>query len=86
MEDSLAQANFMTPEPFRLLGYEPEYDGPPADIAGLSSKANAINDQLNQVNQALVDFRFAKGRGAKRAVAQQLGAKNKVQLTRRRRS
>lgn len=83
MEDSLAQANFMTPELYRLLGYEPEYDGPAADIAGLSGKANALNDQLNQVNQALLDFRFAKGKGAKRAVAERFGAKNKAQLSRR---
>jgi hypothetical protein len=48
VEDALAQANFMQPELYRALGYEPIYDTQQgADVAALSQKFETLQNQFN---------------------------------------
>ena len=48
MEDSLAQASFMQPEMYALLGFEPIYDDrgySPENLSAMGQKADALKDQ-----------------------------------------
>jgi hypothetical protein len=76
MEDSLAQANFMQPELYKLLGYEPIYDEAQADITPLANRADELNAQLNGSIRALNTVRAAKGPKAKREAARAAGYMN----------
>ena len=85
MQDSLAQANFLQPEMYKLLGFEPVYDDKQsADLKGLSDKSNAIKQQLGDTQAAIQSVRQAKGQQAKRAALQAAGVKNVAALERSR--
>jgi hypothetical protein len=85
MEDALGQANFLQPELYALLGYEPVYATEQAkDVAGLSEKANAIGQKLNETIASLNTVKAAKGKKAKRAAAEAAGFKNVAEMKRAR--
>lgn len=51
MEDSLAQANFMQPEMYKVLGYEPIYDdrgATPENLKALGDKVDELNNRMTE--------------------------------------
>lgn len=58
--DALAQANFLTPELYRTLGFEPVFDGPDPStiIAAAGQKFDAASQKINEINDQI---RNAKG-------------------------
>jgi hypothetical protein len=56
MEDALSQANFLQPELYKALGYEPIYeDAPAADLNALGSSADAAAQKLAEAQSVLDD-------------------------------
>jgi len=83
MNDALAQANFLQPEMYKLLGFEPVYDERQnADIKGLSDKSDAIKKQLGDSQELLAKIQATKGPKNKKALAREAGFKNIADLKR----
>lgn len=80
MEDALAQANFLQPEQYKLLGFEPIYDTRQnSDIGVLGNQADALqgdSDKQRQRAQAIGEETFAAKQKRKEDIAA-LGPKPK---------
>ena len=60
MEDALAQANFMQPEMYKLLGYEPIYDdrgATPENLAALGKAVDTLNLRQQEGKVAIANMK-----------------------------
>lgn len=80
LENAIAQSNFMEPEAYRLLGFEPIYDDRPnADIKTLSDKVDSIQGKID----AFKTEKFsAKGKGKQKQRRKAKRQIKKLQLER----
>lgn len=64
MSDSVAQANFLTPELYKVLGYEPIYDGPDpsAAIKDAGAEVDRLQGQFHDVDAKVRALRAQRGK------------------------
>lgn len=79
MEDALSQANFMQPEMYKLLGYEPIYDdkSDPAAMKQLGDQADALRRQ-QQEGKTTIESNRVSIKETRQQLKQLKGKKNKA--------
>lgn len=79
MEDALAQSNFMQPEMYKLLGYEPIYDdnASPEQLKALGDQADALRRQQQEGKETIESNRVSI-KETRQQLKQLKGKKNKA--------